>query len=86
MDILIKNMGMPENCGKCFVGNREICSDKCPLIAIPEHGRLIDADVLEKQINCYTNIDWDKHVRASAGILVALRTVEDTPTVIPASN
>lgn len=47
MGLYIKGMRMPESCGTCFVGNRTICKNGCPLVALPEkHGRLIDADAL----------------------------------------
>ena len=54
MDILIKGMEMPKNCGWCPL--RASCVHRiymecrpeyCPLIEVPEpHGRLIDADAL----------------------------------------
>lgn len=47
MSILIKGMEMPKDCGKCFVGDRTICSSACPLVPVPPHGRLIDADALD---------------------------------------
>lgn len=44
MSVLIRGMKMPESCGKCFVGDRTICTDGCPLVEVKElHGRLIDA-------------------------------------------
>lgn len=46
MSVIVKGMEMPKNCGECFVGNRTICADDCPLIELPQHGRLIDADKL----------------------------------------
>ena len=68
MDILIKNMEMPNKCyNKCpFCDDRgdyprciitgtqkgytfiekDIRMEDCPLVALPEHGRLIDADAL----------------------------------------
>lgn len=59
MSVLIKGMEMPKNCrecrfgydGKCFAEqpfHRFFMGDthKCPLIELPPHGRLIDADAL----------------------------------------
>lgn len=46
----------------------------CPLIEIPPHGRLIDADKLEKAE------EWRKH-----GI-INQETVNAAPTIIPASK
>ena len=54
MSVIVKGMEMPERCGQCFlrVGNCEqrIYMEQrpkgCPLVEIPPHGRLIDADKL----------------------------------------
>ncbi len=32
--ILVKNVPIPIDCGKCFVGDRSICSNGCPLVEI----------------------------------------------------
>ena len=58
MSILIKGMKMPESCGKCFVGNREICVNGCPLVPVPPHGDLIDRDALIKDgwLNLYKEV------------------------------
>ena len=51
MSILIRSMKMPESCGKCFVGDRTICTDGCPLVEVKEpHGRLIDKDKLRHDL------------------------------------
>ena len=56
-DILIKGMEMPNVCAYCFIDSSE-CNlhssvniwrerhPDCPLIELPPHGRLIDADEL----------------------------------------
>ena len=62
MSILIKGMEMPKNCMECPLYNGVGCKatnrmfamfynvairrDDCPLIELPPHGRLIDADAL----------------------------------------
>lgn len=59
MDLLIKGMEMPKNCYSCWLGHKcpkyeallwnEIGKERkadCPLIPVPPHGRLIDADKL----------------------------------------
>lgn len=47
MSLIIKGVDMPTECGKCFVGDRSICKDGCPLADVPTpHGKLIDADEL----------------------------------------
>lgn len=57
----------------------------CPLIEFPaEHGRLIDGDAIEKQIDYMAELDWNKRVGASGGMLAALEAIEDAPTIIEA--
>ena len=62
MSILIKDMEMPKNCAECPVnmnicgrGYKYLLehpelydrrADDCPIIGVPPHGRLIDADEL----------------------------------------
>lgn len=49
MSVLIKGMDMPKNCGKCFIGDRSLCANGCPLVEVPTpHGRLLD----EKEVFC----------------------------------
>ena len=55
-------------------------------ISVPEpHGRLGDLDAIEKQIDYIANLQWNKDVGASGGMLAALEVIEDAPTIIPAS-
>lgn len=68
MGVYIKDMEMPENCGKCdtefaylvqckYWTGRE--SDGCPLVPVKTpHGRLIDADALVDTV-VHTNIPAD---------------------------
>ena len=66
MSVLIKGMEMPTRCWDCLLNTHGYCmasehsdiipSDApipnwCPLIEIPPHGRLIDADALMEQLN-----------------------------------
>lgn len=61
-----------------ILGNGNARLDNCPLIEVPPHGRLIDADALISKIQ-YTDdfyetpfVDWDD--------------ILDAPTVIPADK
>ena len=59
-DILIKNMEMPKACEYCPIYDEDYCQCRlehtfeahwsrekyCPLVELPPHGRLIDADKL----------------------------------------
>ena len=68
MSILIKGVKMPEKCAKCFAydmdyqwckalwanTNWDTRDSSCPLVEVPAHGRLIDADsLLERQRKFY---------------------------------
>lgn len=82
MSILINGMAMPKNCGECPI----ICdydlareargtekAENCPLVELPPHGRLIDADALTEVFSeCHD--DWVKH------------QVEIAPTIIEAEG
>lgn len=74
MSVLIKGMKMPESChqcvagygGFCFVCSAEddgVCPDHgrpewCPLVELPPHGRLIDADELVADIKGQAERLW----------------------------
>ena len=59
MGVYIKGMEMPTSCGNCFFDTH--CDnwrlrnwgapppDDCPLVPVPQHGRLIDADEFLKR-------------------------------------
>lgn len=49
MSVLIKGMEMPKNCHECpLLYVTSLCDGfkDCPIVPIPPHGRLIDADAL----------------------------------------
>ena len=50
------------------------------------HGRLGDLTSIEAQLDYIANLDWNKQVGASGGMLAALEVVEDAPTIIPADS
>ena len=92
MSILIKGMAMPKSCSVCplkaEVEFDEICSqtgeyvcqydraDDCPLVPVPKHGRLIDADAFE----AFIRKDWDMNDHWIADV------VYSRPTIIPAEE
>lgn len=91
MAVLIEGMEMPKNCEACeiakhFDGYQEndcpfnaFSYYDCPLIPVPPHGRLIDANALMGRIEHDTPLSstFEKIVR---------RYIENAPTVIPASE
>ena len=60
MSVMVNGMNMPNDCGTCFVGDRTICSDGCPLVESPAeddapvvHGKWInDSDGLPVCSEC----------------------------------
>ena len=99
MSIYIKNMEMPKSCLECDLQNdygwcpakREIV-DKysysiCPLIPVPDHGRLGDLDALVKRLEsekaAAKQIDnYDYWYALSVAVDFALAA----PTIIPADK
>ncbi len=93
MSILIKGMEMPKSCGNCFLGDFYCpqCQHidgykmigrpyKCPLVPVPPHGDLIDADALEQdgwiasrtyQASLTENVYETKHMNAFPAIIEA---------------
>ena len=76
-------------CLGCSLTGKTITADRaekmrmkdCPLVALPPHGRLIDADALADQAFSYELNDGDSCSELS---MVFLKDVEKAPTVIPA--
>ena len=88
MSVYIKGMEMPKTCFLCklsyMTGERLFCyltkeevlrgkiAPECPIIPVPDHGRLIDADALD-----YISVSIDKR-----GCISKI----DGPTIIPADK
>lgn len=95
MSVYIKGMELPTACCACPCSYDNICAvnneyptfaewyedkpDWCPLIPVPDHGRLIDADALAKHIT----VEW---FCGNKRMNVPWRSVEDAPTIIPADK
>lgn len=102
MSIYIKGMEMPKNCCQCPVnmevckrGYKYLLAhpelydnraDDCPIIEIPPHGRLIDADALKAQW-----LEAEKRIGADEVIPLPLRDyitdgcvydLDNAPTII----
>ena len=60
----------------CHIESRD---KSCPLVPVPPHGRLIDADVLLKPKNQHVDVLADEWY-------VTVRTIETAPAIIPASR
>ena len=74
LDILICGIPKPTDCGKCFVGDRTICADGCPLVELPEHGDLISK---EQAFRMMLDRGYQKE---AAGVIL------EVPPVIPSNK
>lgn len=95
MSILIKGMKMPTDCIFCpmFYGAWAMCNvlskttsakgrpDECPLVEIPTHGRLIDADALMKSDRMV-----GKLMMYGGEYVYTQAEIDRAPTIIPASE
>lgn len=93
-DLLIRGMEMPTTCGKCKIKNaiecnrwklvRSVVLDRhrdCPLIPVPPHGRLIDADALDADLE-----RQDMHTGEWDAVGFSIEEIENAPTIIPAEE
>lgn len=99
MSILIKGMEMPENCICCDLSHEDswcpakqtyvdrYSYDTCPLIPVPDHGRLIDADkLIDRVIAKYLEHERKKELVFTAAEIKQdiCDLIADAPTIIPA--
>lgn len=104
-DILIRGMEMPRNCEECDV--KVVCKNYwklireqytrpswCPLITVPPHGRMIDADALADVFrgfiamydSCpFSQLSLPDKARRDE-LQSALAEVINAPTIIPADS
>ena len=92
MGVYIKGMDMPKNCHECVFGKYEVCAinisvekkdaitHSCPLVEVPPHGRLIDADTLKARL-FPEKIDG---IKTSISVSCMKLVIDDAPTVIEA--
>ena len=103
MSILIKGMEMPKNCDSCMFSRRSIhnidwcvLTEKdlpcdCPIVPVPPHGRLIDADALRllydfngyKPTGDMTEEEFD---RLMCRLPVIRAIIDEAPTIIEAEE
>jgi hypothetical protein len=91
MSIFIKGVEMPKNCRECFACKAELSQEKkviyvccfamadCPLISVPEHGDLIDAQEQMRLMQSCEYDTYDDYIRA-------FNMLDNAPTIIPASE
>ena len=96
MSVLIKGMEMPQNCYWCPL--RASCVFRiyleerpydCPLIPVPDHGRLIDADALHYSRVAIWHNDSTMPMGGYVGgmnAVVMSAEINNAPTIIPAEE
>lgn len=95
MGVYIKGMEIPECCGYCPFEYKNYCMAKpslkvehtnrhphCPLVPVPSHGRLIDADKLADSFE--PSDFWNPD--AEDNCFAAVRIVHSAPTIIQAED
>ena len=84
--IYIKGMKMPTRCAECFMYQCGATSmDDCPLIPVPDHGRLIDADALMDALPvAYPSVTYE--IEVAATIIPADTTQSNTSNALDALN
>ena len=87
MSILIKGIKMPKSCGECKLRTAIGCCGNlphntrmlnCPLIELPLHGRLIDADALKAKRHWTDDFYETEYVE--------VEDIDDAPTIIEAND
>ena len=96
MSILIKGMEMPKSCYECRFAFDGMCianrgrkdvgiTNSCPLIEVPKHGRLIDAEALKEIEFC--GLQADKKIIYQMGWNDAIEAIaKNAPTIIQAEE
>ena len=98
MSIYIPGIAPPENCDKCTHPTCTLWQNHepdgrhkdCPIIELPPHGRLIDADALkiyqmEENVRAYGEPnEYEYDAGLIDGLHMAAKDVSAAPTVIPA--
>ena len=87
--VYIPGMQKPEKCDDCpLQTSYMICElSTCPLIPVPDHGRLVEADAVIEQIDEW--LDTVGYATVGKGLSYygeLLGCIEDAPTIIPASR
>lgn len=85
MGVYIKGMEMPKSCTDCwFEYAYEFCESEyedCPLIELPPHGRLIDADAL---LSLLDKCMFPSDMVTTSAVGMAKNWIKDAPTIVEA--
>ena len=81
IDCMVANNALRENGGGDFLFDHER-HPNCPLIPVPSHGRLIDADALKVSLAFAEEIArW-----AVPALRAVMMVIDEIPTIIPAEE
>lgn len=95
MSVLIRGIEMPKSCNACMFNVYGLClinkniegkdelTHSCPLVPVPPHGRLIDADALKYTMLYKENWMSGTGVEAPA---IWRKDIDAAPTIIPAEE
>ena len=101
MSVLIKGMEMPKNCGECpMICEDDLCHitkggrtinerpPHCPLIEVPPHGRLIDADYQKHTLCAECTLYPDSCLENTGGVCDwhGIAHLRMCPTIIEAEE
>ena len=96
--IYFPSMEMPTRCYNCKIDCGLVShivrnihpfwrSKECPLIPVPDHGRLIDADKQEMQIEALIERHLHGYTKSTWDFVCELRDIlKRAPTIIPADK
>ena len=96
MDILIKNMEMPKE-RKMFmiepdgsvwiqIADTSYFCTGSKAVALPSHGRLIDADALIKKTRMWSLVRGDEYFELRVNNEIVKELLDAVPTIVEASN
>jgi hypothetical protein len=96
-DILIRGMEMPRTCNDCLIccehsmlykAITDRRSPNCPLVELPEHGDLKDADYIRNKLCEMYKSDTleNDHFYGNAALDNVLYTMNNAPVIVPASE
>jgi len=94
MNVLIKDMEMPKNCGACPLKAScvhriylERRPDYCPLVPVPDHGRCVDADEVKRIVQEHDYLLRDPILNSTdrgMWTIGVFQAIDEAQTVIPA--
>ena len=76
-------------CGLNIIARQDLDArhEHCPLVELPPHGRLVDADKIKKKVELFTITRADDYLKVVVnGNIIVEKILDDAPTVLEASE